>query len=296
MATKRSSTKSAPGLDLENVRRAVIRALAADDRLGDLLVLKGGNALRLVHQLGIRTSQDLDYSIEGDLDPSDVTDRIERALKAEFQREGYVPFDVHIEKKPVIPPEVDQRPEWGGWRVHFKLISRQRLSEYGQNIAKLRDHAITLYEGKKSFRIDISRYEYVEPADDVEFEGFPLRVYSRAMIVYEKLRAVCQQMAGYEYVAHPTPRPRDFVDICSVLDSSKDEVLAQRELLEKVFEAKRVPVGFLLGLPDVYEFHNSAWQKVADELGDGSHFRPYFDRVLSFVDELQPLGVVQPPV
>jgi hypothetical protein len=296
MAAKRASTKSGSGIDLEELRRAVIRALAADDRLGELLVLKGGNALRLVHRLGVRTSQDLDYSIEGALDPSDVKNRIEAALQSEFQREGFVPLDVKIEKKPSIPPDIDQRPEWGGWRVGFKLISQQLLKECGQDIAKARDRAFPLYQGKKSFRIDISLFEYVASAQEVQFEGFQLRVYSRAMIVYEKLRAVCQQMDGYEYVANATPRPRDFVDICSVLDESESEVLAQRGLLAKVFAAKSVSLGFLLKLPDVYEFHQSDWQKVADELGDGSQFRPYFDRVLAFVGKLQSFGVVESPI
>ncbi|HTA89338.1 MAG TPA: nucleotidyl transferase AbiEii/AbiGii toxin family protein [Polyangiaceae bacterium] len=295
MAAKRMTT-SGSEINLEKLRRSVIRALAADDQLGELLVLKGGNALRLVYRLGIRTSQDLDYSIEGDLDPVGVKERIEAALTAEFQHLGYVPLDVKIEKKPHVPPEVDQRPQWGGWRVGFKLISQELFKECGQDIAKVRNQAMTLYQGKKSFRIDISRFEYVTPATEVEFEGFSLRVYSLAMIVYEKLRAICQQMDGYEYVSNPTPRPRDFVDICSVLEKSESEVLAQRDLLARVFEAKNVPLSFLRELRRVYEFHESDWQKVADELGDGSQLRPYFDRVLAFVDKLEPLWEVESPI
>jgi hypothetical protein len=38
-------------IDLDDVRRHVIIALAADDELGELLVLKGANALRLVHEM-----------------------------------------------------------------------------------------------------------------------------------------------------------------------------------------------------------------------------------------------------
>lgn len=274
----------------------MIRALAADDELGELLVLKGGNALRLVHHIGNRTSQDLDYSTEADLDPEDVKKRVTAALTSEFQRKGFVPFDVTIERKPHIPAEYDKRPEWGGWRVGFKLISSRLHDEHGQDVAKARNHALTLYEEKKSFRIDISRFEYVKPASEIEFEGFPLRVYSLAMITYEKLRALCQQMDAYDYVANPTPRPRDFVDICSILDSAEDEVLAQQDLLPQVFKAKNVPLGLLRDLRAVYAFHETGWPKVADELGYGLHFRAYFDRVLAFVQKLEPLREVEAPL
>jgi predicted nucleotidyltransferase component of viral defense system len=296
VASKRASSKAGNGIDLEELRRSVIRALAADDELGELLVLKGGNALRLVHRIGSRTSQDLDYSIEADLDPEDVRARINAALVSEFQRKGHAAFDVKIEKKPHIPPEMDRRPEWGGWRVSFKLVPSHLMEEYGHDLAKVRNHALTLYGATKSFRIDISRFEYVEPAAEIEFEGFPLRVYSLAMIVYEKMRAICQQMDAYEYVSNPTPRPRDFVDICSVLDLGEDEILAQQDLLLRVFKAKDVSLKLLEEVRNVYEFHSSGWPKVADELGDGSQFRPYFDRVVTFIGKLEPSGEVEPPV
>lgn len=274
----------------------MIRALAADDELGELLVLKGGNALRLVHRIGIRTSQDLDYSIESDLNPQKVRKLIEVALTSEFQRKGYVPFDVKIEKKPHIPTEFDERPKWGGWRVGFKLVSKGILEQHGNDFAKARNYALTLYSGTKSFRIDISRHEYVKPAAQIDFEGFPLRVYSLAMIVYEKLRAICQQMEDYEYVANPTPRPRDFVDICSILDTGQNEVVAQRDLLAQVFKAKDVPVSFLEAIGTVYSFHESGWQKVADELGYDTGFRSYFDRVVAFVEQLKALRKMEPPL
>ena len=50
------------------LRLQFITALAADDELYELLVLKGGNALNLIHQVGQRSSLDLDYSLEADVD------------------------------------------------------------------------------------------------------------------------------------------------------------------------------------------------------------------------------------
>jgi len=52
--------------------------------LEELLVLKGGNALELVHRLGSRASVDLDFSLEEDADPGSLAERLERALRDRF--------------------------------------------------------------------------------------------------------------------------------------------------------------------------------------------------------------------
>jgi len=198
----------------EEVRRTVIVALAADDELGELLVLKGGNALGLVHQIGDRASLDVDYSIEGDFEDTDeVRRRIDRALQAEFQRHGLRAFDVRMGVKPELGNDPDLRPMWGGWAVEFKLVTLQNWTKYESKPQKRRHVALSLDGDKKAFQIDISKFEFVERAQTVEFEGYDLRVYSPAMIVYEKLRALCQQLPEYPPVTHPRPRPRDFVDI-----------------------------------------------------------------------------------
>jgi hypothetical protein len=41
-------------ISLEEVRRRILIALFSDDELMDILVLKGGNALALVHKVGLR--------------------------------------------------------------------------------------------------------------------------------------------------------------------------------------------------------------------------------------------------
>lgn len=288
--------KVAPQLSLDDVRRHTIVALAADDVLGEMLVLKGGNALRLVHGIGRRASLDLDYSIEGDLEELDaIRARIEGALKREFQNVEYEAFDVKITQKPHVPPEVDERPTWGGWAVEFKLISRQRYSEHAHDVSLLRNYAETLYEERKAFQIDISKFEYVKTAADVKFGGYPLRVYSPAMIVFEKLRAICQQMPGYSYVAHPRPRPRDFVDICSVLDSRRTEVLDAQGIIGAIFAQKEVPLDWLKNIAKEKPFHASGWASVAAEIGTDQRFDDYFDRVIEFVEMLQAFRVEQPP-
>src|SRR5690606_28940523 len=85
-----------------------------DDQLGELLVLKGGNALGLIHKIGDRASLDVDYSIEGDLpNLHEVVERIERALSAEFVRHGLQVFDVKISVRPDLRGKEDLKPTWG---------------------------------------------------------------------------------------------------------------------------------------------------------------------------------------
>lgn len=42
----------------------------------------------------------------------------------------------------------------------------------------MRMQALDLHEGKKALRIDISGYECVDEATEVEFEGYSVRVYT----------------------------------------------------------------------------------------------------------------------
>jgi len=59
--------KKEPGfMNLKEIRRLVIIALFSDDELMEKLVLKGGNALDIVHNIGTRTSVDIDLSIPDD--------------------------------------------------------------------------------------------------------------------------------------------------------------------------------------------------------------------------------------
>lgn len=58
------------------VRRLIITALFADEKLTEQLVLKGGNALSLVYELSSRTSLDLDFSIAKDFDDPEANSRL----------------------------------------------------------------------------------------------------------------------------------------------------------------------------------------------------------------------------
>ena len=108
-------------ISLEEIRRRILIALFSDDELMDTLVLKGGNALALVHKIGSRASVDMDFSIEApfaDLEKTRV--RIFETLRREFGSIGYVIFDEKFALKPSLRAQ-DQPEWWGGYIVEFKL-------------------------------------------------------------------------------------------------------------------------------------------------------------------------------
>mgnify|MGYP000087180705 CR=1 FL=1 len=81
-------------MDLKEIRRIVIIALFSDDELMEKFVLKGGNALDIIHSIGTRSSVDVDLSMSGDFaDLEDAKKRIFKGLRDRFDAVGFVVFD-----------------------------------------------------------------------------------------------------------------------------------------------------------------------------------------------------------
>ena len=203
MKKKTTAEKTDTGLNLEEIKRITVTAMFADDQLFDSLVLKGGNALRLIYRLGSRASIDLDFSMQHDL-PDGVDGfcaRVEMALKKTFQLNGYEVFDLELE---VRPKEIslDLGDFWGGYAVEFKLIPSALYKKYAPDLDELRKYALEIGQ-KKKFLIDISRFEYTYGKQEREVDGYRIYVYSPEMIVCEKLRAVCQQMPPIRELYRP---------------------------------------------------------------------------------------------
>ena len=75
---------------------------------------RSGNALSLVHEIGLRASLDLDYSMEGDVEDADeLGRRIFAALRARLEPKGFVVFDDSIVARP-SKPGLHFNPKWGG--------------------------------------------------------------------------------------------------------------------------------------------------------------------------------------
>ncbi|MDO8414444.1 MAG: nucleotidyl transferase AbiEii/AbiGii toxin family protein [Gallionellaceae bacterium] len=286
---------------LEQIKRVGVMAMFADDELFDHLVLKGGNALDLIHRLSSRASVDLDFSMQHDF-PEGVESfcgRVERTLIKTYRQHGYEVFDVKMEEKPKTMSE-DMGDFWGGYAVEFKLIESDKFEKLSGNIAELRKYALKIGQGQK-FLIDISRFEYTLGKQEADLDGYRIYVYSPQMIVCEKLRAICQQMPEYGPVIKRaragSPRARDFLDIHILVDALKLDISTDENkfLLTEIFKAKRVPLPFLGLIKNYREFHKLDFPAVTATVKVGMKIEPfdfYFDFVLNQVDQLEALWYV----
>lgn len=283
---------------LDKIKRLTVFAMFSDDELLEQLVLKGGNAMDLVHHASSRASVDIDFSMPDDL-PGGLKrfrERIEKTLKKTFRANGYEPFDIKMEEKPEFL-SADIASFWGGYSVAFKLIDSETFEEIQDDLDALRRNAVHIGQGQK-FLIDISRHEYTEDKQRQDFDGLVIFVYSPEMIVCEKLRAICQQMPQYGEIVHRgrpgAPRARDFFDISVLVETLNLEIASEKNmrLLTAIFEVKKVPLSFLGEIGSFREFHRTNFSAVVDSLKSGvkhETFDYYFDSVLALVDRLKPL-------
>ena len=282
---------------LEKIKKLAVTAMFSDDELFDHLVLKGGNAMDLVHRLSSRSSVDLDFSMKHDFPEGPVVfrDRVERALKGTFRIEGYEVFDVKMEEKPHHLTD-DMADFWGGYCVEFKVVTSLLYEKYSKDISELRKYAIKIAQGPK-FLIDISRFEYVDQKQEVDFEGYRIFVYSPEMIVCEKLRAICQQMEEYGPIIKRgragSPRARDFLDIYVLVNTLILSIDSPKniDVLIEMFKIKKVPIEFLDNIEVQREFHRTSFPAVRDTVKAGMEIKDfdfYFDYVLALVAKLKP--------
>lgn len=283
---------------LDKIKIWAVQAMFSDDELLEQLVLKGGNAMALVHQISARASVDLDFSLRQDFD-GDIAKaeaRISRVLSETFRANQFDVFDFKMVEKPKAISD-DMKEFWGGYSVEFKLAATDVYAEHSADLETLRRRAINLGQGTK-FLIDISRFEYVAGKQKVDFDGYVIYVYSPEMIVCEKLRAICQQMPEYGPIIKRdragSARARDFVDIFVLMDTLKLDLMTEtaRETLVAMFDMKKVPLEFLGKVPDTYELHLAGYSSVKDTVSPEfqlKDFDYYFKYVLVLIDRLKPV-------
>jgi hypothetical protein len=228
-------------------------------------VLKGGNAISLVHRLSSRTSLDLDFSLERDFaDPEEAKTRMFKALRDRSFPLGFVVFDERFKARPGARG-ADPQKLWGGYRLSFKLIDRQKHAALGGDVEAIRRESLeTGPEQRRIFAVDFSSFEYCGGKTEVELDEYAFYVYSPPMIAVEKLRAICQQMPEYTLRRRPQPRARDFFDIHELIVNANvcfgsPENLA---LAERIFAAKRVPLELIPRIAAQREFHRPDWPAV----------------------------------
>jgi len=225
-----------------------------------------------------------------------MTARIEATLVRTFREGGFEIFDFRMVEKPDTLSD-DMKHFWGGYGAEFKLVTAADHATHKGDIDALRKRAINLGQGTR-FLIDISRFEFVEGKQLHEVDGTVIYVYSPAMIVAEKLRAICQQMPEYGPIVRRSragaERARDFVDIHVLVNGLGIDLLHARNqrILRSMFAAKKVPLRFLGKIRHTYDFHVAGAAAVKDTVApdfDLKDFRVYFDYVVALVDRLKPL-------
>lgn len=285
---------------LENIRKIAVISLFSDDYLMDIFALKGGSAINIGYGLHYRESIDIDISMKEDFSKAaflSIKRRVENTFKTTFFENNYIIFDFKFFSNPSTA-----RTEnfWGGYIIEFKIIEKENYNNFKNNLENLRRRSIVIgYGHKKIFRIDISKNEYFTDLKEIDLEGYTIHIYGPLMIIYEKLRAICQQMETYQKIIKTTksPRARDFFDIYILLERLSPPIKGFSDpenlsLLKSCFEIKKVPINLLSEIASQREFHRDDFIAVQSTVSKSiklKNYDYYFDYVISRVKELKSL-------
>lgn len=272
--------------------------MVSDDSLMELLVFKGGSAIDMIYDVSGRSSLDLDFSMEYGLteeEELEVAQKVERTLVTTFSEHGFHVHDIFFRPKPEkIRQEV--KDFWGGYEVNFKIIKKSDAERLKMDQKAIRTQSLPL--GKKrstKFKIDISSYEYIAESGREDFEDFQIRVYTPEMIVFEKLRAICQQLPDYKTIVHtitPKARGRDFYDIELLMTQFNIDPNSEsnKSLIKGIFQAKKVPLSFIGRISESKEFHKENFvlslRPTVDASIEVKPFDHYFDFVTKSFSEM----------
>lgn len=279
--------------NIELIKRTAIVALASDDKLLQMLVLKGGNAIVYGHELDSRGSKDIDYSMEGEFSDEygEIEQRIKKALTETFDLEGFVVDSFEMVEKPKILKN-ELQDFWGGYKVVITVIEKSKYDPEESKQKRRMKSEVILKNNSPKFTIEISKHEYCQEEKVAKtIDDYTVYVYSEQLIIAEKLRALCQQMPKYKQVIGTNtskPRPRDFHDIFYLIENPSNDIIVNakefKELLVNVFNAKRVPLEWIYDIAEQYEFHRAEEHSLyATISGEKKTFKEYFDYVINEV-------------
>lgn len=269
---------------IAGIRKSIVKAIFADDSLLERLALKGGGALELIYGFTKRASVDLDFSMAGEFDEGveAARERLERALAAYFLEQNLQAFDVRLSER---PPKISQdvRDFWGGYALEFKLIPLRLFKELKGDETGLRRNALIVSPALKGkVEIDISKFESFSGVREETVENLFIKVYTPEAMIFEKLRAICQQMPEYAQIVHRSrpgsPRPQDFYDIDVIrMHGISSDLLGEENLalLKDIFQAKRVPLRLLTKVAQSGSFHGKSWQRVIDTVPEKESIKPF---------------------
>lgn len=291
--------------ELDKIKRLAIIAMFSDDEFLEQLVLKGGNAMDIVYRMEGRASTDLDFSMSKEFREKDlkfIDDKIKNVLEDIFYSEGYKVFDIKFVQRPKhrkVSSKINNF--WGGYRIEFKVITKEKYDTFNGNLDDLRKQSIEFTEVQnRKFYIDISKFEYTKPKVEKELDAYTIYVYTPEMIAFEKLRAICQQTKEYGKIVNSksqSARARDFYDIYLVIEKFNVDVSSNENkmLLKTIFKAKHVPLELIKKIRDYKEYHRPDFQAVKETVKYGTELKEYdyyFDYVLDKFSQLEFLGEI----
>lgn len=275
---------------IEQIKMLTLRALVNDEKLMNQLVLKGGSALQLAYNISNRASIDLDFSIANDFiktERSGIEEKLKLLLETEFLKHNLNVFDIEFRDK----PKLNRIKWWKGYLLQFKVIDKAKYNP--SEIAKTRMAAFKLNGQSPRFSVDISSYEYTASKQIKEVEGTVFYVYTPQMIVFEKLRALCQSIPDYSEIittASVKGRSRDLYDIWNLCDQFSIDFKSSESsmILKEIFSAKKVPLQFLNRLETYRDQQMQDWVNVEDTLTEKSNgFDFYFEFVLEQIAKIK---------
>ena len=278
------------------VKTQALKALLSDDNIMEQLVFKGGNAIAMIYKLQSRSSIDLDFSMAQDFNSEEkinIHNRIKILLERSFEEVNYSVVNFNFEEK----PKIGVNEFWGGYEVSFQLIDKKRLSDLPTHSKEiLGRNSKAIYDDHKKFTIDISKYEYCNTKKSQKFEGYNIYVYTPEMIVFEKLRSICQQTEEYQNIVKCsiTPRARDFFDIYNVIEKYKIDISTHEnlDLLKAIFDVKKVPLKLIFEIKKSYSFHNDSFDVLKDTVIESTNsklkdFHFYFSYLIEKIENLR---------
>ncbi|HEM4990500.1 TPA: nucleotidyl transferase AbiEii/AbiGii toxin family protein [Streptococcus suis] len=243
----------------DEIRNTILKAIYSDTELVENLVLKGGNALKL-HRIVDRESQDLDFSIKETIRFTKENEgvKLQQLITDAFSQKGFFVNSFEFVPKPKNRHR-DLPPYWGGYKISFALLDQEKYqdkinSQDSRQMKELNKYALSIEGGVKKIEIDLSYDEYTEHKEAYDLDGTTIYLYSPLMIVYEKIRASCQQLEEYPLTTNKT-RARDLYDIFKILTNInqvelRSEVLSEDNfyILENIFRVKEVPLELMTKL------------------------------------------------
>lgn len=280
-------------INIEDIIEATIYGLYHDSVFTNDILIKGGQAIRIKENIRQRLSIDIDASVKGAVpDPDIFFMRFKKSLDKQFNKFNLVVIDFERTKRPK-KPHPDSPWFWTGWRVTFKL------KEKGTKMAIVPDGSAT-----PKIIVDLSEYEYCDDFEvmELKIKGTSEKIstywYSTAMLVIEKIRAICQQHPDYPLrQTTTTSRARDFYDIANLIEKKikNQEMPAFRkkcaELIDPIFDAKEVDKEIIKKIfePNFIAEMSKGWPMVLKTIptADREEFEVYVDILQDFLNSIR---------